>query len=103
MLFLKNIADRHNYELIDTKLEIMLGLLDLLDRFVLKSDIAALLRHFKLLLLQALQVRLHSHTPKRCCKQARVVIAVTQIRIGLFKNLDEALSVSLVGWIASLV
>ena len=59
MLFLKNITDRHNYELIDTKLEIMLGLLDLLDRFVLKSDIAALLRHSKLLLLQALQVRLH--------------------------------------------
>ena len=100
MLFLKNITDRHNYELIDTKLEIVLGLLDLLDRFVLESDIAALLRHFKLLLLQALQVRLHSHTPKRCCKHARVVIAVS---IGLLKHLGEALSVSLVCWIASLV
>lgn len=100
VLFLKNITDRHNYELIDTKLEIVLGLLDLLDRFVLESDIAALLRHFKLLLLQALQVRLHSHTPKRCCKHARVVIAVS---IGLLKHLGEALSVSLVCWIASLV
>ena len=103
MLFLKNITDRHNYELIDTELEIVLGLLDLLDRFVLKSDVAALLRHSKLLLFQALQVCLHSNTPKRCCKHARVVIAVTQIRIGLFKHLDKALSVSLVCWIASLV
>ena len=70
VLFLENIADRHNYELIDTKLEIMLDLLDLLDRFVLKSDIPALLRHSKLLFLQALQVRLHPYAPKRCCKQA---------------------------------
>ena len=94
MLFLKNVVQRHNNELVYVEfLVTLLNFLHLSDRFLLELKFTTLLDHSNLLFFQSLQVCLHSFPSQRRCEHARVMIAVTQSCVValLKRRLGEAL------------